>query len=91
LNYPFHNLVGRFQDEEFLTGRQRHDGIGRNFDVFDQIGIYNQRDMVQPSQLYQGITPIGGSRVYRQGAEKDLCFFHLGAPHPNKVFCRARR
>jgi len=52
LDHSFHDFLGRFQDQKFLASRQRDDGIRRNFDVLDQVRVHNQRDMVQPGELY---------------------------------------
>jgi hypothetical protein len=45
------HFVGRFEDHEFLTRGQGHNGIGRDLHVLNQIGIYDERNVVQPGEL----------------------------------------
>jgi hypothetical protein len=65
LNHFCDNILSRFQNHEFLTRRQSDDGIRRNFDMLNQIGVDNERDVVQPGKLYHLALQLFGSHVYR--------------------------
>jgi len=52
LDHSFHDFFGGFQDQKLLACRQSYDGIRRDFDMLDQVRVHNQRDMVQPGELY---------------------------------------
>jgi hypothetical protein len=39
-------LVCTLEYDEFLTGGKAHHGIGRNFDVLNEIGVDDKRDSV---------------------------------------------
>jgi hypothetical protein len=43
LDDPVHDLIGGFENNEFLTGGKADDSVRRHFDVFDEIGVDNQR------------------------------------------------
>jgi hypothetical protein len=64
LNYLFNDVVGRLQDHEFLASRQSYDGIRRNFDMFDKVGVDDQWAMIQPRKVYQSFTPVNVARRY---------------------------
>ena len=93
LYYPFHYVLGRFQHQKLLAGRQSYDGIRRNFDVFDQVGVDNKWDVVQPGELYHELLQSVGSPVYRRASKKRLCYSALSASDgPNdKVFACVSR
>ena len=42
------DLVGGFEDGEFLRVQGRDDGVGGAFDLLDQVGVEEDRAVVQP-------------------------------------------
>jgi hypothetical protein len=54
LNYSLNDLIGRLQNHEFLAAGHRDYGIWRNLNVFNQVRIQNQRNMVDASQPDHG-------------------------------------
>jgi len=72
LDHPFHYILSRFQNQKLLAGCQGYDGIWRNFDMFNQVGVDNKRDVVQPRELYHELLQSVGSQVYRRHSIKHL-------------------
>jgi flagellar motor switch protein FliM len=48
---PLYHFIRAFQHQEFLAGSQGNHRVGRHFNVFDEIRVDNQRNMVQPGQV----------------------------------------
>jgi hypothetical protein len=72
LDHPFHYIFSRFQNQKLLASCQGYDGIRRNFDMFNQVGVDNKRYVVQPRELYHELLQSVGSQVYRRRCIKRL-------------------
>jgi len=62
---PIDDLLGGFEHHDLLTGGERHDGIGGSFNVLDQVGIQDERKMVEPCNLNHVFESSTSQMLYR--------------------------
>ena len=51
---PPDDLIGGFDDNEFLAVRQADDGVGGDFDVLYQVCVQHKRDTINASEADHG-------------------------------------
>ena len=59
------DLLAGFEHHDLLTGGERDDCVGSRFNVLDQVGVQDQRKMVEPCNLNHLFDSLMSQMLYR--------------------------